>query len=81
MSWFGLLQAVEYFGLTGTMTTFHFLHFSAAYHVANLLPCEKLKIIEEKFCAWYVVSSYAFKHALYISSGYIRSTYKGTAFF
>ena len=51
---FGLLQAVEHFGFTGTMTTINFLHFSiqeylAAHHIANLPADEELKIIEEKF--------------------------------
>ena len=51
---FGLLQAVEHFGLTGTTTTFNFLHFSlqeylAAHHIANLPAEEELRIIEEKF--------------------------------
>ena len=51
---FGLLQAVEHFGLTGTMTTFNFLHFSiqeylAAHHIANLPADKELRIIEQKF--------------------------------
>ena len=51
---FGLLQAVEHFDITGTMTTFNFLHFSiqeylAAHHIANLPADEELRIIEEKF--------------------------------
>ena len=51
---FGLLQAVEHFGLTGTTTTFNFLHFSlqeylAAHHIANLLADEELRIIKQKF--------------------------------
>ena len=51
---FGLLQAVEHFGFTGTTTTINFLHFSiqeylAAHHIANLSADEELKIIEEKF--------------------------------
>jgi len=51
---FGLLQAVEHFGLTGTTTTFNFLHFSiqeylAAHHITNLPADEELRIIEEKF--------------------------------
>ena len=51
---FGLLQAVEHFGLTGTTTTINFLHFSiqeylAAHHIANLPADEELKIIKEKF--------------------------------
>ena len=50
---FGLLQAVEHWGLIKT-TTLNFLHFSiqeylAAYHIANLPADEELKIIEEKF--------------------------------
>ena len=51
---FGLLQAVEHLGFTGTTTTINFLHFSiqeymAAHHIANLPADEELKIIEEKF--------------------------------
>ena len=51
---FGLLQAVEHFGLTGTTTTFNFLHFSiqeylAAYHITNLSADQELRIIKEKF--------------------------------
>ena len=51
---FGLLQAVEHLGLTGTTTTFNFLHFSiqeylAAHHIANLPADEELRIIEQKF--------------------------------
>ena len=51
---FGLLQAVEHFGFTGTTTTINFLHFSiqeylAAHHIANLPADEELKIIKEKF--------------------------------
>ena len=51
---FGLLQAVEHLGFTGTTTTINFLHFSiqeylAAHHIANLPADEELKIIKEKF--------------------------------
>ena len=51
---FGLLQAVEHFCLTGTTTTFNFLHFSiqeylAAHHIANLPAEEELRIITQKF--------------------------------
>ena len=51
---FGLLQAVDHFGLTGTTTTFNFLHFSiqeylAAHYIANLPDDKELRIIEEKF--------------------------------
>ena len=51
---FGLLQAVEHFGFTGTTMTINFLHFSiqeylGAHHIANLPDDEELKIIKEKF--------------------------------
>ena len=51
---FGLLQAVEHFGLTGTTITFNFLHFSiqeylAAHHITNLPADKELRIIERKF--------------------------------
>ena len=51
---FGLLQAVEHFGLTGKTITFNFLHFSiqeylAAHYISNLPADEELRIIKEKF--------------------------------
>ena len=51
---FGLLQAVQHFGFTGTTMTFNFLHFSlqeylAAHYIASLPADEELRIIEEKF--------------------------------
>ena len=51
---FGLLQVVEHFGLTGTISTFNFLHFSvqeylAAYYVASLPAEEELQIIKKYF--------------------------------
>ena len=51
---FGLLQAIQHFGLTGKTMTFNFLHFSiqeflAAQHVASLSPHDELKILKEKF--------------------------------
>ena len=51
---FGLLQAVEHFGLTGTTTTLNFLHSSiqeylAAHYIANLPADEELRIIKDKF--------------------------------
>ena len=51
---FGLLQAVQHFGLTGKTITFNFLHFTiqeflAAYHVANLSPNNELIILKEYF--------------------------------
>ena len=65
---FGLLQAVQHFGLTGKTMTFNFLHFTiqeflAAHHVASLSPSKELKILKEKF--WSDVHSNMF--AIYIS--------------
>ena len=65
---FGLLQAVQHFGLTGKTMTFNFLHFSiqeflAAHHVANLSPSKELKLLHEKF--WSDIHSNMF--AIYIT--------------
>ena len=51
---FGLLRAVQYFGLTGKAMTFKFFHISiqeflAAYHMITLPPNEELKILKDKF--------------------------------
>ena len=51
---FGLLQAIQHFGLNGITITFNFLHFSiqeflAAHHVASLSPRDELKVLKEKF--------------------------------
>ena len=51
---FGLLQAVEHFGLTGTIMTINFLHVSiqeylAAHHIASLPADKELEIIKDKF--------------------------------
>ena len=51
---FGLLQAVQHYGLTGKTMTFNFIHRSiqeylAAYHVAHLPPHKELIVLEEKF--------------------------------
>ena len=51
---FGLLHAVEHFGLTGVTKTFNFLHFSiqeylAADYITSLPADEELKLIEKKF--------------------------------
>ena len=51
---FGLLQAVQHFGLTGKTMTFNFLHFTiqeflAAHYIASLSPSYELKILKEKF--------------------------------
>ena len=65
---FGLLQAVQHFGLTGKTMTFNFLHFTiqeflAAHHVTGLSPRKELKILKEKF--WSDIHSNMF--AIYIS--------------
>ena len=64
---FGLLQAVQHFGLTGKTMTFNFLHFTvqeflAAHYVASLSPSEELNILKEKF--WSEIHSNMF--AIYI---------------
>ena len=51
---FGLLQAVQHFGITATKMTFNFLHFSiqeflAAYHITQLSLSEELTVLREKF--------------------------------
>ena len=51
---FGLLQAIQHFGLTGKTMTFNFVHFSiqeflAAYHISQLPPDEELRVLEAKF--------------------------------
>ena len=51
---FGLLQAVQHFGLTGETSTFNFIHFSiqeylAAYCITNLPPLQELQILKNKF--------------------------------
>ena len=49
-----LLNVVQYFGLTGKMMTFNFLHFSiqeflAAYHITQLSPHRELLVLKAKF--------------------------------
>ena len=51
---FGLLQAVQHFGLHAKTMTLHFIHFTiqeflAAHYISHLPPNEELKVIEEKF--------------------------------
>ena len=51
---FGLLQAIQHFGLTGKTMTFNFVHYSvqeflAAYHVTQLSLQEELLVLREKF--------------------------------
>ena len=51
---FGLLQAVQHYGLHVKTMTLHFIHFTiqeflAAHYISHLPPNEELKVIEEKF--------------------------------
>ncbi|XP_065920395.1 protein NLRC5-like isoform X2 [Dysidea avara] len=52
---YGLLQAVQHFGLTRKMMTFHFLHLTiqeylgAHYIIKNLPPDKQLQLLREKF--------------------------------
>ena len=51
---FGLLQAVQHFGVTAKTMTFNFSHFSiqeflAAYHITQLSSREELIVLHEKF--------------------------------
>ena len=51
---FGLLQAVQHFGLYAKMTTLNFIHFIiqeflAAHYITHLPPNEELKVIEANF--------------------------------
>ena len=51
---FGLLQAIQHFGLYAKTMTLNFIHFTiqeflAAHYIAHLPPNEELKVIEENF--------------------------------
>ena len=51
---FGLLQAVQHYGLYAKTITLHFMHFTiqeflAAYYISHLPPNEELKVIEANF--------------------------------
>ena len=65
---FGLLQAVQYFGLYTKTMTLNFIHFTiqeflAAHYIAHLPPNEELKVIEANF--WR--NNYFNMFAIYIS--------------
>ena len=69
---FGLLQAVQHFGLTGKTITFNFLHFTiqeflAAHHVASLPPSMELNILNENF--WSDIHSNMFVMYLSLTKG------------
>ena len=65
---FGLLQAVQHFGLTGKTLTFHFIHFSiqeylAAYCIMRLSPLREFIFLQTKF--WY--DNYSNTFAIYVA--------------
>ena len=65
---FGLLQAVQHFGLYAKMMTLNFIHFTiqeflAAHYIAHLPPNEELKVIEANF--W--INNYFNMFSIYIS--------------
>ena len=65
---FGLLQAVQHFGLHAKMVTLNFLHFTiqeflAAHYLSHLLPDEELAVIEANF--WN--SNYFNMFSMYVS--------------
>ena len=65
---FGLLQAVQHFGLYAKTITLNFIHFTiqeflAAHYIAHLPPNEELKVIEANF--WR--NNYFNMFAIYIS--------------
>ena len=69
---FGLLQAVQHFGITGNTITFNFLHFTiqeflAAYHITCLLPNDELKMLREKF--WSETHSNMFAIYIMLTNG------------
>jgi len=75
---FGLLQAVQHFGLTGNVMTFNFAHFSiqeflAAYHITKLPPDEELQLLKAKF--WNDFHSNLFTMYIALTKGQ-RSAFK-----
>ena len=75
---FGLLQAVEHFGLAGKTMTFNFVHFSiqeflSAYHITQLPPDEELRVLEAKF--WSDIHSNMFAMYTSLTKGQ-RSAFK-----
>ena len=75
---FGLLQAVEHFGLAGKMMTFNFVHFSiqeflSSYHITQLPPDEELRVLKAKF--WSDIHSNMFAMYTLLTKGQ-RSAFK-----
>ena len=78
VSGFGLLQAVQHFGLAGKTMTFNFVHFSiqeflAAYHITQLQSDEELQVLKEKF--WSDLHANMFKMYISLTNGQ-RSAFK-----
>ena len=75
---FGLLQAVQHFGLYAKTMTLNFIHFTiqeflAAHYISNLSPNEELKVIEAKF--WNNIHSNMFSIYISLTKGQ-RSAFK-----
>ena len=75
---YGLLQAVQHFGIAGKTMTFNFVHFSiqeflSAYHITQLPPDEELRVLEAKF--WSDIHSNMFAMYTSLTKGQ-RSAFK-----
>ncbi|XP_065918942.1 protein NLRC5-like [Dysidea avara] len=76
---FGLLQAVQHFGLTGETTTFNFLHLTiqeylaANYIITDLRPDEEYRLLREQF--WSDLHANMFSIYVTLSKGR-RSSFK-----
>ncbi|XP_065915924.1 protein NLRC3-like [Dysidea avara] len=75
---YGLLQAVQHFGLAGKTMTFNFVHFSiqeflSAYHITQLPPDEEQRVLEAKF--WSDIHSNMFAMYTSLTKGQ-RSAFK-----
>ena len=75
---FGLLQAVQHFGLYAKTMTLNFIHFTiqeflAAHYIAHLPPNEELKVIEANF--WSTIHYNMFSIYISLTKGQ-RSSFK-----
>ena len=75
---FGLLQAVQHFGLYAKTMTLNFIHFTiqeflAAHYISNLPPNEELRVIEANF--WSKIHSNMFSIYISLTKGQ-RSAFK-----
>jgi len=74
---FGLLHTAQYFGISGKINTFNFVHFSiqeflAAYHITQLTPLKELQLLRANY--WNNLHSNMF--AMYNSTKGQRSSFK-----